>query len=115
MSAAIAWWLLHGLVWWWMPLAVAAGYAAHIAGDCLTGDTKHPNRPHGCALVWPARRLLGVELFTTGHGFESKVLPVVLMFAVWLEWEGYTKWALIGLGALAAVCWIRVRLVAVFA
>lgn len=45
-AAALTWWFPGLAAWPVLPLAVAVGCAAHIAGDILT-------RP-GCPLLWPA-------------------------------------------------------------
>lgn len=69
-----------------LPLAVAAGYTAHLAGDCLTAP--------GCPLAWPAsHRTAGVGLVDTG-GLREKLLvtPVLAVAAVGLGLAAFGPW-----------------------
>lgn len=47
----------------WLPLSVASGILAHLAGDCLTAE--------GCPLLWPRRRHFMLALVArTGNRVE---------------------------------------------
>ena len=57
----------------WLPFAITLGWAAHIAGDCLT--------QHGVGLLWPyTRRRYKLASINTGGGVEL-ALRAVLNFA----------------------------------
>jgi membrane-bound metal-dependent hydrolase YbcI (DUF457 family) len=61
-------------VWGWLPLAVALGCLAHVAGDCLTEN--------GCPLFWPSRRRFSLPVIDhTGNMVETKVLVPLMTVA----------------------------------
>lgn len=56
-----------------LPLAVAAGSAAHVTGDLLTD--------HGCPLAWPLQHRLALPLVTTGGRLETWIIRPALLLA----------------------------------
>lgn len=65
LASTVVWLLLPDLSW--LPWSVAAGVAAHVAGDCLTRE--------GCPLLWPARRHYMIPIVQrTGNRLETAVL-----------------------------------------
>lgn len=76
--------LVIGLVWFttvdlsMVPVAVAVGCAAHIAGDMLT--------PQGCPLLWPVSKARsGLPIMTTNGTFERYAVIPVCAVAVAVE------------------------------
>lgn len=96
--------MLAASTWWGhiplqvVPVAVAIGVVAHIAGDMLTKE--------GCPLLWPVSKMrFKVANFTTDHFFERNVLGPVLGVVVvaqivalsgWWPWTWAQMWGAAG-------------------
>lgn len=79
--------------WSFLPVAVAVGALAHLAGDCLT--------PERCPLLWPAKRRYGLPLIErTGDLVETAVLaPLMGVGVIYLSYSRF----LVGHAGLPAI------------
>ncbi|WP_283137947.1 metal-dependent hydrolase [Rhizohabitans arisaemae] len=85
-AGALGAFMLIGVRYDWLGVAIGVGCLAHVVGDCLT--------ERGCPVLWPikGRWLLPYKIgIKTGQKFEMKILAPILSIAVvgLLVWRLY--------------------------